>query len=267
MLQRILTSAVGLVIFFAALFAGEGVFTAAVSIVLLLALCEVLNAIKCGKEIFALSLASAAAVLFGLIFDNTVFVLILSVMIYMSAGVLLHTKYTYKDIYSAAFITYFITLFFGALIRLRTEFGIEAVFLVFLFAWGTDTGAYFSGKAFGKHKLIPKVSPKKTVEGAIGGVICSVILACAYLAFLRKIIGIDYVGGASYVGMSVLAVIASVFSQIGDLTASGIKRDCGVKDFGTILPGHGGIMDRFDSVVFISPMVLYFFIYFNKLVG
>ena len=267
MLQRILTSAVGLVIFFAALFAGEAVFTAAVTLLVLLALCEVLKAAACGKEIFILSLVSAAAVMAGLIFESTVFVLILSVMIYMSAGVFLHTKYNFKEIYSAAFLTYFIALFFGALMRLRTDFGIEAVFLVFLCAWGTDTGAFFCGKAFGRHKLIPKVSPKKTVEGAIGGVICSAPLSCLYLYLLKHIFAIDYVGGVSYFGMSVLAVISSVFSQIGDLTASGIKRDCRGKDFGTILPGHGGIMDRFDSVVFIAPMVLYFFVCFNKLVG
>lgn len=267
MLQRILTSAVGLVIFFAALFAGRAVFTAAVVLLTLLALCEVLRAAAYGREIFAISIASSLLVMSGLIFDNTVFALVCSVMLYMSAGVFLHTKYNFKDIYSAGFLTQFITLFFGALIRLRVDFGTEAVFLVFLCAWGTDTGAYFAGRAFGKHKLIPKVSPKKTVEGAIGGVLCSVLLSCLYLAFLRNVIDIAYVGGASYLGMSVLAVIASVFSQIGDLTASGIKRDCGVKDFGTILPGHGGIMDRFDSVVFIAPMVLYFFVYFNKFVG
>lgn len=267
MIQRILTAAVGLIIFFAALFSGETVFTVAVTVIILLALCEMLHAAGYGKELFALSLISSAAIMAGMIFGCTVFVLIISVMLFLGAGVFLHTRYTFRDIYSAAFITYFITLFFGALIRLRVEYGTEAVFLVFLFAWGTDTGAYFCGRFFGRHKLIPKVSPKKTVEGAVGGVILTVCLSCAYLAFLRNVLGINYVGGASYLGMSVLAVIASVFSQIGDLTASAIKRDCGVKDFGTILPGHGGIMDRFDSVVFISPMVLYFFVYFNKFIG
>lgn len=267
MLQRILTSAVGLVVFFAALFADRTVFVAAVVLLVLLALCEVLKAAKTGKEVFALSLISAAVLLVGIIADNISFALVLSVILYMSAGVFLHTKYNYKDIYSSAFLTYFVTLFFGALILLRVNFGIEAVFLVFVYAWGTDTGAYFAGKAFGRHKLIPRVSPKKTVEGAVGGVVCSVALSCIYLAFLHKTTSVEYVGGAGYVGMSVLAIAASVFSQIGDLTASAIKRDCGVKDFGNILPGHGGIMDRFDSVVFIAPMVFYFFVYFNKFVG
>lgn len=267
MLQRILTSVIGLVIFFAALFAGETIFTEAVIVIALLALCEVLKAVKCGKAVFLISLISAAVIAAGLVFENIPFAIILSIMFYMSAGVFLHTKYSCKELYSAGFITCFVTLFFGSLISLRVNFGTEAVFLVFLFAWGTDTGAYFAGRAFGKHKLIPKVSPKKTVEGAVGGIVCSALLTCAYLWFLRNVMNISHIGGASYAGVSILAVAASVLSQMGDLTASAIKRDCGVKDFGTILPGHGGIMDRFDSVAFIAPSVFYFFVYFNKFVG
>lgn len=267
MLQRILTSAVGLVIFFAALFAGEIVFSCAVVLLALVALCEVLRAAECKKEIFAVCALAFVTVFVGIISGAVAFSMIASMMICMCASVFLHTKYNYKDIYSAGFLADFIALFFGALIRLHVDFGTETVFLVFLYAWGTDTGAYFAGKAFGRHKLIPKVSPKKTVEGAVGGVLCSVLLSCLYLVFLRNVTNITDVGGTSYMGMSVLAVIASVFSQIGDLTASAIKRDCGVKDFGNLLPGHGGIMDRFDSVVFIAPMVYYFFVCFNKFIG
>lgn len=267
MLQRILTSAVGLVIFFAAIFAGEAVFSIAVILLASVALCEVLKAIKCGKKISAVCAGVFALIFFGTLTGEEGVAQVVSIMLCMGAGVFLHTEYNYKEIYSAGFLADFIALFFGALLRLRIEFGTEAVFLVFLYAWGTDTGAYFAGKAFGRHKLIPKVSPKKTVEGAIGGILCSVLLSCVYLVFLKKTTDIQTVGGAGFIGMSILAVAASVLSQIGDLTASVIKRDCGVKDFGNILPGHGGIMDRFDSVVFIAPMVLYFFVYFNKFVG
>ena len=119
---------------------------------------------------------------------------------------------------------------FYSFIRLKEllpveQYGYDAVFFILLilcFAWGGDTCAYFAGRAFGKHKLCPVVSPKKTVEGAIGGV---------------------------------LGCVAAVLGIYGDLFASVVKRQCGIKDYGTIFPGHGGILDRFDSVMFIAPFV------------
>ena len=222
---------------------------------------------KSQSAISAVGIICAAMMLVGFYFDNIKLAIILAVMLYMIISVFLHGKYTYKEVYSSAFITFFITFFFSALTKIRINYGKEAVFLVFIFAWITDTGAYFSGRFLGKHKLISKVSPKKTWEGSIGGVISAVVGALLYLLILNKAFNIHNVGGASYIGMSLLAVIASVFAQIGDLAASSLKRDCGVMDFGIILPGHGGVMDRFDSVVFIAPMVYYFFVYFNKLLG
>lgn len=264
MIQRIITSAVGLVIFFAVLFADEEVFFSAIAIIILLALYEMHKALSAGGKIFSVSLVSAIMLLFGLFKGNIEFWAVLSIMLYLISSIFLHTKKNFRDIYSAALITFFVTFFFGTIIKLRAEFGAEAVFLVFLLAWVTDSGAYFSGRFLGKHKLIPSVSPKKTVEGAAGGIVCTVIFTCLYIVFLRYVFDIHTIGGASYLGASVLAVVASVFAQLGDLAASVIKRDCNVKDFGTILPGHGGIMDRFDSVVFIAPMVFYYFVYFNK---
>ena len=149
--------------------------------------------------------------------------------------------------------------------RLPVEkFGYDAVFFILLilcFAWGGDTCAYFAGRAFGKHKLCPVVSPKKTVEGAIGGVlgtmvfgvIATVIYSIAanrMEAFTRSNIGVSM-----YVIIALLGCIAAVLGIYGDLFASVVKRQCGIKDYGTIFPGHGGILDRFDSVMFIAPFV------------
>ena len=149
--------------------------------------------------------------------------------------------------------------------RLPVEkFGYDAVFFILLilcFAWGGDTCAYFAGRAFGKHKLCPVVSPKKTVEGAIGGVlgtmvfgvIATVIYSIAanrMEAFTRTNIGVSM-----YVIIALLACVAAVLGIYGDLFASVVKRQCGIKDYGTIFPGHGGILDRFDSVMFIAPFV------------
>jgi phosphatidate cytidylyltransferase len=127
------------------------------------------------------------------------------------------------------------------------------VWLVYIIAFGSDTFAYFSGKLFGKHKLYPKVSPNKTIEGAIGGVIGSTILSLIYF---------NYLSINKYFYIIIFSVSASVFSMAGDLMASKIKREYGVKDFGNLLPGHGGIMDRFDSVLFVAPTVYYFIQHF-----
>lgn len=123
-------------------------------------------------------------------------------------------------------------------------------------AWLTDTGAYFSGKFFGKNKMCPSISPNKTVEGAVGGIIFNTIL------FL--LIGVFYQVMAPYFGVTitvnyllllVFAPIISVFGILGDLLASVIKRQYGIKDFGNIMPGHGGALDRFDSVLLIAPLM------------
>ena len=140
---------------------------------------------------------------------------------------------------------------------------VDGIFLIIfaLFAsWMTDIFAYFIGSKFGKHKLCPKISPKKSVEGAIGGIVGEVLLNVLLLFVFNKFF---FEGSSifSYGVVIVLSIVLSVVSMFGDLAASTIKRNYGIKDFGKLLPGHGGIMDRFDSVLFVLP-VLYSAIYF-----
>ena len=120
-------------------------------------------------------------------------------------------------------------------------------------AWLTDTFAYFSGRFLGKHKMCPNISPKKTVEGAIGGVL-GCVLSCVilYLIFENKVFQLH---SLSLVWVIISSVILSLVGMCGDLTASVVKRNFGVKDFGNILPGHGGVMDRFDSGLFVLSML------------
>ena len=148
--------------------------------------------------------------------------------------------------------------------RLPVEkFGYDAVFFILLilcFAWGGDTAAYFAGRAFGRHKLAPIVSPHKTVEGAVGGVLGSMAAGCV-LTLVYSLLSKTYnvlsihVLARHYMVLLGMGAVASVLGILGDLFASAVKRQAGIKDYGTIFPGHGGILDRFDSVMFIAPFV------------
>ena len=139
------------------------------------------------------------------------------------------------------------------------EFGRIFIWLVFIGAFVTDTCAYFVGKSVGRHKLCPNISPKKTVEGAIGGVLGAGVAFVLFGLIVNLVFG-KYLGGGhlSLWLLFVLGIIAAVVSEIGDLTASAIKRQFNIKDFGTILPGHGGILDRCDSIILVAPTVFLF---------
>lgn len=130
--------------------------------------------------------------------------------------------------------------------------GLENLVVTFCGAWLADTGAYFVGTLLGKHKLCPEISPKKTVEGLIGGIISNALLMML-VGYILSVLGNGLV--VNYVLLAVLGVINAVLGTIGDLTASLMKRQCGIKDFGKIMPGHGGALDRFDSMVFVAPFM------------
>ncbi len=146
---------------------------------------------------------------------------------------------------------------FASIVLLRDyEFGKYIYLLVFLCPWMTDIFAYFTGYFLGKHKLIPDVSPKKTVEGAIGGVVfCTLILTLYGYVLTKFVDGLH----ANYIAFVCVGVVLSVVSQCGDLIFSLIKRKYGIKDYGNLMPGHGGVLDRFDSVIIAAPFVLMMF--------
>ncbi len=139
------------------------------------------------------------------------------------------------------------------------EHGIYLVWMIFISSWISDTCAYLVGVLMGKHKLVPKLSPKKTIEGSVGGILGSAIVGALFGFFLLdKTLGSDQFG----VMLFVIGAIGSVISQVGDLAASAIKRNHDIKDYGKLIPGHGGIMDRFDSVIFTAPMIYFLIIMF-----
>lgn len=157
-------------------------------------------------------------------------------------------------------MTVFISLCFSTLTALRQDerFGLYYLIMAFIIAWGSDTGGYFFGRWFGKHKMAPHVSPKKTIEGAIGGVFTTTAASLIIGLIASKVTGFD----ANYFIFALMGLIGGAFAIIGDLSASVIKRNYDVKDFGHLIPGHGGILDRFDSVMFTAPAF-----YFVKIIA
>ena len=175
-------------------------------------------------------------------------------MMYLFAySVLKRGRVNFSEI-SAHFVTFaYITASFTALCLVRYIVnGVYYFALVFVASWVCDVFAYFVGRAFGKHKLIPEISPKKTVEGAIGGVVCTMLCFVLY-GFIISLIS-EFT--PNYFILAIFGVVLSVVAQFGDLIASLIKREHGVKDYGCIFPGHGGVLDRFDSILAVSPFLL-----------
>jgi len=140
-----------------------------------------------------------------------------------------------------------------ALVRETTPNGIWSVWLIFIIAFGSDSAAYFVGVNFGKHKLVPKLSPKKTIEGAFGGILGAGVLCTVFGILMQNYGYMDT--GVNLSMYFVIGIFGSVVSQIGDLVGSAMKRQTQIKDFGKIIPGHGGILDRLDSILFTAPYV------------
>lgn len=158
----------------------------------------------------------------------------------------------FGTIVSAVFAGLVFPLMLSCLLRLRMmEHGNFLVFVPLAVAFGSDTFALFAGMLCGRHKLAPHVSPKKTKEGAVGGIIGGVIGMCLMEWVTSWISGVSF----GIVSILVVGIVGSLISQIGDLSFSVIKREYGVKDYGKLLPGHGGILDRFDSVTFVAPAI------------
>ncbi|MGN0394867.1 MAG: phosphatidate cytidylyltransferase [Coprococcus sp.] len=186
-------------------------------------------------------------------------IMVLYLLAVLAIYVLTYPTYDDKKI-MAAFMAFFyvsVMLSFVYLIR-DMEHGLVLVLLIFVSSWGNDTCAYLVGRAIGKHKMSPKLSPKKSVEGLIGGIIGSGILGVIFGILYNNFVAEMNMAPLIFAAIGAVAAIPAV---IGDLAASAIKRNNDIKDYGKLIPGHGGILDRFDSIIFTAPIVYYLIIY------
>ena len=183
------------------------------------------------------------------------YIVIFALFIY-SITYILRCKNNIVDIAITFFSIFYVAISIDFIVLTINSFekGTIYVWTIFIVAFLTDTFAYFTGYLFGKHKLIPKVSPKKTIEGSIGGVVGSTV-GCIVFGYLFNL---------DMIAMIIIGSIGSVIAQFGDLFASSIKRYVGIKDYGKLIPGHGGVLDRFDSVILVAPFVYYAIILFSK---
>lgn len=222
--------------------------------------------------ILALSCITAAAVPF--IFHYNIDIPFMPVaicyaLVYFIIMVPMHKVTTFNDVITALFATVAIPSSISIFILLRDVYitnpdsytkssGVFLILFAMFCAWMTDTFAYFSGKFLGKHKLCPNVSPNKTIEGAVGGVIGAIVANLILFFVCDKFF--FTVHTLVWWQIIIISAVLSVVSMFGDLSASLIKRNHGIKDFGKIFPGHGGVMDRIDSCLFVLP-ALYFALY------
>ena len=175
---------------------------------------------------------------------NLIIVLIAMMFVYVFS----YPKYHAEQVMAAFFGVVYVGVMLSYIYQTRMiRDGAFLVWLIFLCSWGCDTCAYCVGMLIGKHKMAPVLSPKKSVEGAVGGVVGAAALGAIYAAVTHGPI-VEY---------AVICAVGALISMVGDLAASAIKRNRGIKDYGKLIPGHGGILDRFDSVIFTSPIIFY----------
>ena len=173
----------------------------------------------------------------------------------MFVYVFTYPKFKTEQLLAAFFGVFYVAVMLSYVYQTRQiASGAYIVWLIFLCSWGCDTCAYCVGKLIGKHKMAPILSPKKSIEGAVGGVVGTGLLIILYGNIFKDAMGI---GSRSIIVLAVIGMIGALISMVGDLTASAIKRNYDVKDYGTLIPGHGGILDRFDSVIFTAPIIYF----------
>lgn len=180
-----------------------------------------------------------------------IFMLIILMIVYVFS----YPKYKYKEI-SMIFVGFlYVSVMLSFIYQVRiAENGVFAIWLIYIAAWGSDTCAYCVGMLIGKHKLPTELSPKKSIEGCIGGVIGAALIGFIYAFILEnQVLGLENL----QIQFAIIGGVGAILSQIGDLAASAIKRNYGIKDYGNIIPGHGGILDRFDSIIFTAPIVYF----------
>ena len=272
MAKRLISSAVGIAIGISVLFFADTILlNIVIAILAVIGTIELLKVAGCleFKGITATAVVYSAVSQFlikGVIFSRSYFDMAsaAAVIIMFSFYLSVHKKMSIEKLYYAIATTFFLNYSLSRIYltyQLSEVHGVIYIVLILCGAWIADSGAYFTGTFCGKHKLCPEISPKKTIEGFIGGVITNgifmIVFNLVYIKFFAEGCSVNYISSFF------LGLICALIGTVGDLSASLIKRHYNVKDFGKLMPGHGGFMDRFDSVLFVAPFMYAFLRLFN----
>lgn len=262
---RLISSIVLVIIMAAGLLCGGPVLTLLMLFISLVGMMELYRIYGFNRKALGIAGYVLAIVYYGLVHfqiaEMPELLMVVSVMVFMGIYVFTFPKYNAEQVMCSYFSFVYIVVMLSYICRIRMcENGIYLVWLVFICSWINDTCAYLVGITIGKHKMTPRLSPKKSVEGAIGGVIGSGLIGFLYALLLGERLVIDN----AMVALPVACCVGAVVSIVGDLAASAIKRNHDVKDYGRLIPGHGGILDRFDSVIFTAPVVYWVIFLFAR---
>lgn len=265
MKQRIVTAIISLVILFIAIsFFETPVFNITIGLISALAVFELLHSTGYIQNRFVLCLCIVFSFIYPLLHfkafsTHIIFVALVFIVVLGFAYLIGHEKIMLPTICTAFLVSLLIPVVFSVSVIIRDRYYPDGLFFYLLAlggGWLTDSGAYFIGVFFGKHKMAPKISPHKTIEGAVGGLLTTVagylLIGLVYSMYLQSR---GETVTIAYPILAISAVICGIAAILGDLFASVIKRQTGIKDYGNIFPGHGGVMDRFDSVLFVSPII------------
>jgi len=243
---------------------GDNVLFGTLLAISLIGMTELYKILNIEKKVPGIIGYVAAVIYYALIYFNRLQYLVLLfisfLLLLMVIYVIAFPKYRIEQVLMAFFGLFYVAVMLSYVYRVRIiEDGAILVWLIFIGAWGSDTCAYAVGMVLGKHKAFPTLSPKKSIEGCIGGIAGAGLIGFLYaLALGSKITGVDN----PRLLFALIGAASSVISQTGDLAASAIKRNYDIKDYGKLIPGHGGILDRFDSMIFTAPVVYYLAVFF-----
>ncbi len=261
--QRAFSAVILVIIAAVTLYFGGAVTNIVMCAVSLIGVMELLRIYELHKTgIGVLAYLATAAYYACLYFEQTGLLmplLVLYLLAVLAVYVVCYPNYRDKQIMAAFLALFYVSIMLSYVYQIRSlEHGQILVLLIFVSSWGNDTCAYLVGRAVGKHKMSPKLSPKKSIEGLAGGILGAGILGAIFgLLYGRFVHEMAF----APVIFAAIGAVGAIPAVIGDLAASAIKRNNDIKDYGRLIPGHGGILDRFDSIIFTAPMVYYLIIY------
>lgn len=263
-LERAISGIILVIIALVTIIIGKDVLLATVVAISLIGYYELTKVFNMQWQLPGIAGYLATLVYYGLIrFDKEEYLMVFFIgflIVLMGIYVFTFPKFKADDIMVCYFGIFYVVLMLSYLYQTRMmKDGLYVIWLVFICSWVCDTCAYLVGVMFGKHKMAPVLSPKKSIEGGIGGILGAALFGFIFAMVFKSHLSID---NANIV-FPIVCAIGGMISVIGDLTASGIKRNHDIKDYSHLIPGHGGILDRFDSVIITAPIIFYLITYFG----